>query len=94
MKNLMLVVGMSVVLAGCQSSFLGTGSRCDKAALLHAGFVVVASTSKKVPVQAIKGEKALYAGINEACMSGSNLESVTFIQLVNSYVAFVTKWKE
>lgn len=93
MKSVFFVGMFATMLVGCQT-FLGTNDRCTQAAVLHAGFVTVVQTSDKVPAQAVKGEKALYAGINEACQSGSDLKSVTFIQLVNSYVAFVTKWKE
>lgn len=92
MRLLLIVVAAMLTLAGCQT-FLGSGTPCEKEALVHAGFVTAAAVTPNIPPEAIKVERTLYAGVSAACASGSDLNSVNLVQLVNAYVAAVEEYR-
>lgn len=94
MRLLLIVVAAALTLAGCTTtSFFGSGSPCEKAALIHAGFATAAAVTPSIPPSAIKAERTLYAGVATACASGSDLKSVNLVQLVNTYVAAVEEYR-
>ena len=94
MKLIAIAAVAGLALAGCTTTgFLGTGTPCEKAALVHAAFVTAASVGQ-IPAKAVKIERAAYAGVSEACRSGSDLKSVNLVQLVNAYVAAADELKK
>lgn len=90
--RLLLAAAATLSLAGCQT-FLGTGTPCEKAALVHVGFVTAVAVTPKIPQSAVKAESTAYAAVSAACAKGSDLKNINLEQLVVAYVAAVEEYK-